>query len=117
MGGSPKITAEIGSPWAWCILSSSSLVFLLYHYCLPNNVYLLISVALDRPELEDQHYDRVRVTLAFACEIEDFDDLVDPCNLFNYCLGPEPSKYMLEKIHREEKSKFVLLTFKISLSL
>ena len=72
--------------------------FFLYHCCLPNNVYFLIFVALDHPELEDQHCSRVRVAFAFACEIEDFDDLIDPCHFFDCCLGLEPSKYMLEKI-------------------
>jgi len=33
------------------------LSFLLYHCCLPNNVCLSIFVVLDRPTLEDQHYD------------------------------------------------------------
>ena len=83
------------------------LYFLLYHHYLPNNVYLLIFVALDRPELEDQHRHRVRVALAFTYEIKDFVDLVNPCHLFDCCLGPEPSKYVLEKIHQEEKSKIV----------
>ena len=64
-------------------------------------------VALDRPNLEDKYCHWVRATLAYAREIKDFDDLVDPRHLFNCCLGPEPSKYTLEKIHREEKSKIV----------
>ena len=94
--------------WGLCVLSSSSIgfiyiyiyiyIFFLYHCCLPNNVYFLIFVALDHPELEDQHCSRVRVAFAFACEIEDFDDLIDPCHFFDCCLGLEPSKYMLEKI-------------------
>ena len=62
--------------------------FLFYHYCLPNDVYPLIFVALHCPELEDQHRNRDRVALAFAREIEDFDDLVDPHHLFDCCLGP-----------------------------
>ena len=99
-----KITAEMGSPCTWCVLSSSFLAFLLYHYCLPNIVYLLIFVVLDRLELEDQHRNRVYATLAFAREIEDFDNLVDPRHLFDCCLRPEPSKYVLEKnsLRREE---------------
>lgn len=64
-----------------------------------NIVYLLVFVVYDRLELENQHREQVRATLAFAREIEDFDDLVNPHCLFDYCLGPEPLDYMLEKIH------------------
>ena len=59
---------------------------------------------LDRPDLEDQYRHRVRVAFAYAREIEDFDNLVDPHHLYDCCLGPEPLKYVLEKIRREEKS-------------
>jgi len=62
---------------------------------------------LDRPNLEDQYHHRVRAALAYACEIEDFDNLVDPRHLYDCCLGPEPLKYVLEKIRREKKSKFI----------
>ena len=83
--------------------------FLLYHHCSFNDVCLLIYVALDHPELEDQHLHQVHAAHAFAYEIEDFDDLVDPRRLFDSCLGPKPSKYVLEKICREEKSKIAYL--------
>ena len=33
--------------------------------------------------------------------------MVDPRHLFDCCLGLEPSEYVLEKIRREEKSKFI----------
>ena len=63
--------------------------------------------ALDRPDLEDKHRHRVCAALAYACEIENFDDLVDLRHLFDCCLGPDPLKYVLEEIRREEKSKTV----------
>ena len=44
------------------------------------------------------------MALAYAREIDDFDDLVDPRSLSDCCLGPKPSKCILEKIHCEEKS-------------
>ena len=37
--------------------------------------------ALHRPDLEDRHRHWVRVVLAYAHEIDDFDDLVDPRHL------------------------------------
>ena len=33
---------------------------------------------------------------------------MNPCHLYNYCLGPKPSKYVLKKILWEEKSIFGL---------
>ena len=47
--------------------------------------------------------------LAFAWEIEDFDDLINPHHLFDCCLGLEPTEYVLEKIYQEEKIKFVFI--------
>ncbi|XP_065615732.1 uncharacterized protein LOC136061637 [Quercus suber] len=71
---------------------------------IPNAWRTVISY-LDRPILEDQYLHRVRAALSYAREIEDFDDLVDPRHLYDCFLGPEPSKYVLEKIRREEKTK------------
>lgn len=65
---------------------------------MPNNVYLLIFVALEGPELVDQNRSRVHAALAFACEIKYVDDLVNPHHLFDCYLGLGPSKYTLEKI-------------------
>ena len=50
----------------------------LYCYCLHNTIYLLIFVVSNRPKLENQYRDWVCAALAFAHEIKDFDDLVDP---------------------------------------
>ena len=73
-----------------------------------NIVYLLIFVVSNHPELENQHHEWVRATLAFDQEIEDFDDLVDPRWLL-------PLNYMLEKIRQEEKNKFIPVSFFIIL--
>ena len=42
-------------------------------------------LALDRPNLEDKHCHRVHVALAYAYEIKDFNDHVDPRHLFDCC--------------------------------
>ena len=73
------------------------------------------AAVLDRPDLEDQYHHHVLVVLAYACEVDDFDDFVDPRQLYTCCFGPEPLRYMLEKIRRKEKSKIFLLTFLILL--
>ena len=71
------------------------------------NFFLWFFIVLDHPDLEGKHRHRVHAALAYAREVEDFDDFVDPRHLFDCCLGPEPLKYVLEKIRREEKSKLV----------
>ena len=97
----------MGSPNTWCVFSLFPFVFL---PCLDysfNEAFLLTFTTFDRLDLEDKHRHRVRAALAYTRKIEDFDDLVDPRHLFDCCLGPEPLKYVLEKIRREEKSKTV----------
>ena len=77
------------------------------------NLFFWSAATLDRPDLEDQYRHRVRAVLAYACEVDDFDDFVNPRQLYACCLGPKPLRYVLKKIHREEKSKilFVLSLF------
>ena len=100
----------MGGPSTWCVFPLSSFVFLSYYRdCSSNDVFLLIFAALNHLDLEDRHRHRVRTALAYTCEIEDFDDLVDPRHLFDCYLGPEPSKYVFEKIRRKEKSKIACL--------
>ena len=41
--------------------------------------------------------------IKYAKLIEDWDDLVDPQTLTFYCLGPEPSAFVLRNIDIEEK--------------
>lgn len=66
--------------------------------------FLVCFVVFEGLDLESLYQGRVQVTLKFACEIDDFDDLVDPCRLYYHCLRPEPTEYVLKKILREEKS-------------
>ena len=46
---------------------------------------------------------RVEKAIKQAKTIEDWDDLVDPRTLAFYCLGQEPSAYVLRNIDIEEK--------------
>ena len=85
----------------------SFISWLLVRRCFPSEFL----TALNCPDLEDRHHHRVWVALAYAYEIEDFDDLVDPRRLFDYFLGPKPSKYVLEKICWDEKSKIIFISF------
>ena len=44
--------------------------------------------------------------IEYAKTIESWEDLVDPCTLVFYCLGPDPSPYVLQLIDiKGKKSK------------
>ncbi|KAL0008295.1 hypothetical protein SO802_009797 [Lithocarpus litseifolius] len=67
------------------------------------------SLVTDRPLLEEHYHERIKAALEFAFTVDDFDELVDPCCLYECCLGPEPSTYVLKKVAQEEKSRFSIL--------
>ena len=49
----------------------------------------------------------VEKAIEYAKTIESWDDLVDPWTLAFYCLGPDPSSYVLRLIDIEgKKSKY-----------
>ena len=63
----------------------------------------------DHPLLEERCQGRIKAALEFALTVDDFNKLVDPCHLYESCLGPEPFAYVLKKIAQEEKSWFLIL--------
>nr|POE64215.1 hypothetical protein CFP56_58945 [Quercus suber] len=72
--------------------------------CRAGNVIAHIVEATEQPDLESCYQSQVEAALEFACGIDNFNDLVDPRCLYNHCLGPKASRYMLRKILREEKT-------------
>ena len=58
-----------------------------------------------RPDLESKFDKRVQAAFKYARTIEDFNELIDPRTLARYCLGPEPSLYVLSALDREEKKR------------
>ena len=61
------------------------------------------------PKLKSRYKQCVEAAIEYVKSIDDFDDLVDPRTLALYCLGPEPSAYILCTIEREEKkSKYLV---------
>ena len=48
-----------------------------------------------RPKLKSRHKEGVEKAIEYAKMIEDWDDLVDPQTLAFYCLGPDPSAFVL----------------------
>ena len=60
-----------------------------------------------RPKLKSKYQGRVEKATEYAKMIESWDDLVDPQTLVFYCLGLDPSSYVLRLIDIEgKKSKF-----------
>ena len=67
----------------------------------------MFCVVKRRPKLKSRYRERIEKSIKYAKTIKDFDDLVDPRTLAFYCLGPEPSAFVLQKL---EKDKQLLLT-------
>ena len=60
----------------------------------------------DRLELESRFKECVRAAVEYVSIIDDFDDLVDPRTLACYCLGLEPSHYILYAFAAKKKVSF-----------
>ena len=59
-----------------------------------------------RPKLKSKYQGRVEKPIEYAKTIESWEDLVDPCTLVFYRLGPDPSPYVLQLIDiKGKKSK------------
>ena len=56
-----------------------------------------------RPKLKSRYRECVEKAIEYVQTIEDFDDLVDPQTLAFYCLGLEPSTFVLRNLNIEEK--------------
>ena len=59
-----------------------------------------------RPKLESKYQGRVKKAIEYAKTIESWEDLVDPHTFTFYCLGLDPSPYVLRLIDiKGKKSK------------
>ena len=106
------VAMEMGNPFSWCIS-----LFLFIKTCCFNFTTLLISFFLSFffffflvvAMLENPAQGRIKTAPDFFLIVDDFDKLVDPNRLYERCLGPEPSVYVLKKIALEGKSRFLIL--------
>ena len=63
-----------------------------------------MSCAVKRwPKLKSKYMEHVEKAIEYAKTIEDFDNLVDLQTLAFYCLGLEPSAFILRNLDIEEK--------------
>ena len=68
----------------------------MYYY---SDLFFVPSFAVaDRPLLEEHYQGQIKVALEFALTVDDFNELVDPRCLYECCLRPELSAYVLKKI-------------------
>lgn len=113
LGQSLMVTTEMVDPISWCVLLNLCFYFYffywrtLFHTC--DRPFGACFVAFECPDLESRYQSWVQGALEFARWIDDFNDLGDPCRLYDHCLGPEPSEYMMRKILWEEKSVYTPL--------
>ena len=68
-----------------------------------NNLLIFPCVVKRRPKLKSKYQGRVEKAIQYAEAIESWEDLVDPRALAFYCLGPDPSAYVLCLIEIEGK--------------
>ena len=51
-----------------------------------------------RLKLKSRYKGRVKAAFDYAKTIDDFNDLIDPCTMYHYFLGVEPSPYFLRSL-------------------
>ena len=97
----------MGNPKLRCV-NVSSLLLIFFLLMWPSLTPLVVSLAVKRrPKLKSKYQGRVENAIEYARSIESWEDLVDPRTLAFYCLGPDPSPYILRNIDiKEKKSKY-----------
>ena len=99
----------MGDPSTWCIclafFFSFWFIFLLGSSLLTLCVFFFCVIVRDHPKLESRFEERVWTAVEYVSTIDNFDDIVDPQALARHFLGPEPSHYILNAIHHEERSE------------
>ena len=97
----------MGNPELRCVnVSPRLLIFILLMWS--SLTLLVVSLAVKRrPKLKSKYQDHVEKAIEYAKTIKSWEDLVDPQTLAFYCLGSDPSPYVLRNIDIErKKSKY-----------
>ena len=66
-------------------------------------LFAVFFVVKRRPKLKSKYQDYVEKEIEYAKTVESWDDLVDSRTFVFYCLGPDPSPYVLRIIDIEGK--------------
>ena len=83
--------------FTWIVPSDLVCVFFFF--------FFFCFIVRDHPKLESRFEKRVWAAVKYVSTIDNFDDPVDPRTLARHLLGLEPSHYVLNAIHHEEKSE------------
>ena len=71
------------------------------------HIFFFSYVVKRQPKLKSKYEGRVEKAIEYAKTVESWDDLVDPRTLAFYCVGLDPSSYVLRLIDIEgKKSKY-----------
>ena len=64
-----------------------------------SNLFFVSSFAVANCPLLEEHYQgQIKAALEYALTVDNFVELVDPRCLYECCLGPKPSAYVLKEI-------------------
>ena len=102
-GDIPRLLSSVGNPKLRCVkVSPHLLIFILLMWS--SLTPLVVSLVVKRrPKLKSKYQGCVEKAIEYANSIESWEDLVDPLTLAFFCLGLDPSPYILRNIDIEEK--------------
>ena len=95
------------SPESRCVVLCQSFILHSFAHILSplTLLFVVLCAVKKRLKLKSRYRQRVEAAIEYVRTIYNFDDLVDPQTLAFYCLGPEPSAFVLRNIEIEEKKK------------
>ena len=104
VGWASEVASSVGNPDFRCVNVLLHYFEFYFAYCC---CYWLLSFSFwavkTRPKLKSRYREQVRKAIEYVRTIESWDDLVDPRTLAFYCLGPEPSAFVLRNLSIEGK--------------
>ena len=102
-GDIPRLLRRWGTPHFGASILPIVCWFLFLSLLVIYNLPLFPCAVKRRPKLKSKYQGRVEKAIEYAEAIESWEDLVDPRTLAFYCLGSDPSAYVLRLIEIEGK--------------
>ena len=93
----------MGNPELRCVNISYRLLIFVLFICRPEPFLPFLCAIKRWPKLKSKYQDCVEKVIKYTKTIESWDDLIDPQTLAFYCLGPNPSPYILCNLDIEGK--------------
>ena len=108
-GDIPRLLRRWGTPNLGASMFLLVCLFFVLHVWSSLTICSLPFAVKKRPKLKSKYQERLQKAIEYSKSIESWDDLLDPQTLAFYCLGPDPSPYVLRSISIEEKKSKCLL--------